>query len=361
MRKKPYKKPVEDELRQKVAIAIIIVICAFTLIIFFNNKQKDIEPVTNSNFLMDTLIQISAYGPNSEKAINESFDRINEIQSKMTSKGEDSEVIKINKKAGLGFQQVSPDTFNVIKKGLEYSQISNGSFDITVGSLVKLWGIGTDKVKVPDQNELKKALTHVNYKNVILDDKNHSVMLKKKDMSIDLGAIAKGYAADEVVKVLKRYGIKSAVADLGGNIYVLGKKPDGSLWKIGIQDPYEQRGSNLAVVEVADKTLVTSGIYERFFEKDNIRYHHILDTKTGFPVENNLASVSIISNSSIEADGLSTTAFSLGLKEGLKLIESIPDTEAVFVTKDRGIYTSSGINKYNFNITRPNYKLRKIN
>lgn len=318
------------------------------------------KPVTKTNFLLDTLIQITAYGQNADDAINKAFDRINDIQKKMTAEGDDSEVIEINKKSGLGYQKVSPDTFYVIKKGLYYSERSHGRFDITVGPLVKLWGIGTDRARVPSLAEIKDALAHINYKNVALDESTDSVMLKEPSMAIDLGAIAKGYAADEVIKILKENGIKSAAADLGGNIYVLGKKPNGSPWKIGIQDPFEPRGNTFATVDVIDKTLVTSGVYERYFIKNGKRYHHILDTSTGYPVDNGLVSVTIISDSSIDADGLSTTVFALGLKEGMKFVESIPNIEAIFVTKDRKVYTSSGVGQYNFKITNSQFTLENF-
>ncbi|WP_422444460.1 FAD:protein FMN transferase [Thermoanaerobacterium sp. DL9XJH110] len=346
-------------MKRLIAAFLIAVVAVMTLTSCSRGTPE--KPLTKTNFLLDTMIQITAYGPEAQRAIDEAFDRINDIQKKMTVNGQDSEVIEINKKAGIGFQKVSPDTFYVIKKGLYYSEESHGRFDITIGPLVKLWGIGTDRARVPSQNEIKEALKLVNYKDVVLKESENSVMLKRPHMAIDLGAIAKGYAADEVVRILKENGIKSAAADLGGNIYVVGKKPNGLPWKIGIQDPFEPRGNTFATVEVADKTLVTSGVYERFFEKNGKRYHHILDTSTGYPVENGLVSVTIISDSSIDADGLSTTVFALGLKEGMSFVERTPNIEAVFVTGDRRVYTSSGINRYNFKITNSQYKWSKLN
>jgi thiamine biosynthesis lipoprotein len=346
-------------LTTKTSLKIFVIILVAVLLTSCGRTKAE-NPVTKTNFLLDTLIQITAYGDNASNAIDQAYDRINDIQKKMTASGDDSEVIDINKKAGKDFQKVSPDTFYVIKKGLYYSQSSHGRFDITIGPLVKLWGIGTDKARVPSRAEIKNALGHINYKNVVLNENENSVMLKEPGMAIDLGAIAKGYAADEVVRILKANGIKSAAADLGGNIYVLGKKPNGSPWKIGIQDPFEPRGNTFATVDVADKTLVTSGVYERYFIKDGKRYHHILDTSTGYPVDNGLVSVTIISDSSIDADGLSTTVFALGLKDGMKYVEKVPHIEAVFVTKDRKVYTSSGIEKYNFKIINSQFRLEKL-
>jgi len=335
-------------------------IILFLLIISITacSKSTGDERVTRTNFLLDTIIQITAYGPNAEDAIVEAFDRISDIQNKMTAVGKSSEIIKINEAAGLGYQKVSPDTFFVLKKGLYYSEKFQGRFDITIGPLVKLWGIGTENARVPDEQEIKNVLAKINYKALKLNEQENSAMLEKQGMSIDLGAIAKGYAADEVIRILKERGIKSAVADLGGNIFVLGHKPDGSPWRIGIQNPFDTRGSTFALVEVTDKTLVTSGIYERYFEENGKRYHHILDTATGYPVENNLASVTIFSNNSIDADALSTSVFSSGLEEGLKQIEAILETEAVFVTKDFEVYITSGIMDYGFNITDKRFILK---
>lgn len=315
--------------------------------------------MVKTNYLLDTLIKISAYGNGASEAIDVAFERIAEIDKKMNARADDSEVTAVNKEAGSQFVKVSPDTFYVIKRGLYFSELSRGKFDITVGPLINLWGIGTDRARVPEEQEIKNALSLINYKDVLLNEEEKSVMLKRPGMAIDLGGIAKGYAADEVVRILKERGIKNAVADLGGNVYVIGKKPNGEPWKIGIQDPFNIRGDIFAIVEVwGDKTLVTSGVYERFFEEDGKRYHHILDTKTGYPVENGLVSVTIIGDSSIDADALSTTVFSLGVKDGMELIESLPGVDAIFVTANKEVYLTSGVANYNFKITDNSFILK---
>ena len=179
-------------------------------------------------------------------------------------------------------------------------------------------------------------------------------------MAIDLGGIAKGYAADEAIRIFRQYGIKSALIDLGGNLYALGTKPDGKPWKIGLQNPFGTRGDIFATLHVVDKTLVTSGTYERYFVQDGKRYHHILDTSTGYPVENGLMSVTIISDSSIDADALSTTVFALGLKDGMELVERLKQVDAVFVSTDYKLYTSSGIKQYDFQIVNNKFKIEKL-
>lgn len=310
--------------------------------------------------MLDTLISIQAFGPNASEAIDKAFERINEIEKKMTSKADSSEVISINEMAGQDFCNVSPDTLFVIKKGLYYSRLSGGKFDITVGPLVKLWGIGTEHARVPTADEIAETLPLVDYKQVELNEEDNSVFLKEHGMSIDLGGIAKGYAADEAAKVLRQNGVKHGTANLGGNIIVLGAKPDGKPWKIGIQNPFfKTRGSIMATVEVIDKTLVTSGPYERYLEKDGNIYHHILDTHSGIPVENDLMSVTIISENSIDADALSTAVFAMGLKEGMSFIEGKENLDAIFITKDYRVYITSGIEGYNFTIIDKQFQLER--
>lgn len=308
--------------------------------------------------MLDTMINIQAYGFNASRAIDKAFGRISDIESKMTAKGESSEIIEVNKKAGEGFHAVSPDTFFVIKKGIHYSESSKGKFDITIGPLVKLWDIGTAKARIPTNGEINKALELVDYKEIELNENHNSVKLKKQGMSIDLGGIAKGYAADEVVRILRENDVKSATIDLGGNLFVLGTKPDGQPWKIGLQNPFDKRGNIFAIVEVADKTLVTSGPYERYFEKSGKRYHHLLDTDTGFPIENGLMGVTIITDCSIDADALSTAVFALGLESGMKYVEEIKKIDAVFVTDDYKVFTSSGIKQYNFQIIDDEFHMK---
>ena len=340
-----------------LTVALVI----FTLInVTACNRSVDKKPVTKTNFMLNTLIKIQAFGPNASEAIDKAFNRIADIEKKMTVKAESSEVIEINKRAGEGFYTVSSDTFFVIKKSLQYAKLSKGKFDITVGPLVKLWGIGTEEARVPITSEINETLPLVDYRQVELNEDENGVFLKKHGMAIDLGGIAKGYAADEVVKILRQNGVESGIADLGGNIFVLGSKPDGKPWKIGLQNPFDTRGSIFAIVEVTDKTLVTSGPYERFFKKNEKMYHHILDTYSGFPVENGLMGVTIVSDVSIDADALSTAVFSLGLEDGMKFVEEQKHIDAVFITNDYKVYTSSGIKNYNFEIINKRFHISNL-
>lgn len=314
------------------------------------------EPISRNELILGTVISIKLYDEVEEDIFDLVFDRLREIENKMTINGENSEVIQVNLNSGKDFVKVSEDTFYVVEKGIHFSSLSNGRFDISIGPLVKLWNIGTEAAKVPSQDDIDKKAKLVNYKDVILDSSTKSVKLKNEGMILDLGAIAKGYAADEAVRILKENNIKRGILNLGGNIFAYGSKDENSPWKIGIQNPFSTRGEYIGLVNVADKTVVTSGIYERYFEENGVRYHHILDPETGYPVENSLAGVSIIADSSIDADALSTSVFSLGLDKGMVLIESLENVEAVFVTKESKVYISSGLED-NFKLTDKNFKL----
>lgn len=319
--------------------------------------NKEPEPISKEGLFLGTFCKITIYDEASRDILEKAFNRISEIEDKMTINKTSSEVININSKAGSDYVKVSPDTFSVIKQGKYYSELSQGKFDITIGPIVKLWNIGTDKARVPSPDEIKNKLPLVDYNNILLNEKENKIMLKEKGMLIDLGAIAKGYAGDEVKRVLAENGVKHALINLGGNLVTLGSKLDNKAWKLGVQNPLDSRGEYLGTIEVSDKAIVTSGIYERYIEKDGKRYHHILSPENGYPIDNSLVSVSIVADKSIDADALSTTAFALGLENGLKLIESLKNVDAIFVTKDSDVYVTSGL-KDNFKITNNKFKFK---
>lgn len=193
---------------------------------------------------------------------------------------------------------------------------------------------------MPDAGTIAKKQACVGYENVELT--GNRLRFKKEGMGIELGAVAKGYIADKVKEYLVSEGVKSAVIDLGGNVLCIGEKPDGEPFKIGIQKPFADRSETVAAVEIAGRSVVSSGVYERYFEKDGKQYHHILDPSTGYPYENGLVAVTVLSEQSVDGDGLSTACFALGLEKGLKLIEQTPDTEAVFITEDGEMHFSKG-------------------
>jgi thiamine biosynthesis lipoprotein len=256
-------------------------------------------------------------------------------------------VVAINRQAGLEPVKVRADLIELLETALYYAELSDGAFDPTIGPLVRLWGIGTDNERVPAQEEIDQALKLVNWQDLIVDHESGTAFLRREGMAIDLGAIAKGYAGDEALRIAKEDKVKRAVFDLGGNIVTLGgREQKGKTtipWRIGIQNPLMGRGSYIGVVPVIDMSVVTSGVYERYFESDGKSYHHLLSTASGYPVENGLLSVTIVTPSSTAADALSTVVFTLGFERGKAIIDSIPGAEAIFVFNDNSIRITDGL------------------
>ncbi|MTK12557.1 MAG: FAD:protein FMN transferase [Clostridiaceae bacterium] len=320
-------------------------------------SSQNAEPVEKTEFMLGTICTIKVYDGNKNEALDKAFQRVKQIENEMSINKEGTEFDAVANAAGKNFVKVSDDTFAVIKKGLYYSEQSKGAFDITIGPLVKLWGIGTDNAKVPTQAEIDAAKALVGYKDLVLDEANKKVMLKRPGMSIDAGGIGKGFAADEAAKVLKQNGVKHAIINLGGNVLVIGNNPDGRPWGIGVQNPFDTRGKEIGVLSATDKTVVTSGIYERYIEKNGKKYHHILNPFTGYPMENSLASVTVFTDVSFDADAMTKYIFYQGLEKGPEYVKnSLPGVEAIFITKDKGVYVTEGL-KNNFKLTNSEFKM----
>lgn len=296
-------------------------------------------------YIFGTLVSLKLYEPVEDTVFQTIFDDLRDVDNRMTVKGITSELISVNQAAGIKPVVVSEDTYHVLEVGQEYAQASQGAFDLTIYPVVALWGIGSDQARVPSQSELDSALKNVGYEDLVLDPVNHSAFLKRTGMGLDPGAIAKGYAADRTAEKLKALGIHQGIINLGGNILALGVKSQDTPWKIGVQNPTTNRGEYIGIVEAMDQTVVTSGIYERYFEQNGKRYHHILNTQTGYPADNELAGVSILTDSSIDADALSTTCFVLGTEKALAFVKDRPSVEVLFIGKDKTIRMTPGFKK----------------
>ncbi|EJY42875.1 ApbE family protein [Enterococcus faecium 505] len=347
------------KMRKKLLFSLITLGISFMVLTGCSNSANKIttessaatkilkDPYSDEQFLLGTYVRIRVYDEGKESALKPAFDRVKELGDKITINQKGSEIDEVNEQAGIKPVKVSDDVYTLVKRAYEYSQDSQGGFDMAIGAITQLWRIGFDDARKPSQEEIDQALKLVDYHKIELNDKEKTVYLKEKGMIIDLGAIAKGYITDEVVKVLKKQGVTTAIVDLGGNVYVLGHSPRGENqdWTVGIQDPNMARGSVLGSIKERNKTLVTSGIYERYLEVDGKKYHHLFDPKTGYPFDNDIASVTIITDKSIDGDGLSTAVFSMGVKKGLEYVESELNngTEAIFVTKDDKVYVTDPI------------------
>lgn len=314
-------------------------------------------PLSRQNFVLGTIVTITLYDHQSEALLDDVFSQLSELENILSINKSDTLIDRINENSGISPVPVDDETYNLIEKSLYYSQLTSGAFDITVGPLVKLWNIGFSNFRVPSPSEIDHTLPLIDYHLVTLDDSTHSVYLEKLGMQLDLGGIGKGYAADQAAEILRQGGVEHAIINLGGNVYALGDKPDGNQWNIGIQDPFKPTGDYLGTIRASNKSLVTSGIYERYNKGDDGKtYHHLLDPSTGYPFDNEIAGVSIISDSSTDGDALSTSTFALGITDGLKFIESLEGIEAIFVTTDKKIYTTSGV-KEKFNLLSSEYTL----
>lgn len=334
-------------LRQKFISAALICFLIFSFL--FSGCLRQDEKITKSGFFFNTIISVTIYDASKEALLEECFSMAKTYENYFSPTIPDSDISKINAAAGTPVE-VHEETVFLIQKGMAYGELSRGKFDITIGKLSNLWNFSAKSLidaseesilSPPKDDDIKSALSAVDYKNIVIDG-NH-VTLADPNAAIDLGGIAKGYIADRMKEFLNQNGVTSGFINLGGNVLALGPKSDGGAYTIGIQYPFRETGSAIASVRISDETVVSSGIYERCFEYEGTFYHHILDTETGYPCENNLLGVTVITKNSVDGDGLSTTCFSLGLEDGMTLIESIPDTEAIFITDDYELHTSSGI------------------
>ena len=320
-----------------------------------NEVIEQQDPIKRTEMLMGTVISVTLYDSTDESILDNVFNKVKELEETFSINETGTEVDKINDNAGIAPVKVSDDTIKVVKDGIYYSELSHGKFDITIGPLVKLWNI-PDATNIPTQEEIDALIPLTNYKDIVVDEANNTVFLTKSGMMLDLGGIAKGYTADVISKILTDEGVKSAIIDLGGNIFAHGEKISSDAWKIGIQNPFSTRGEIVGAISVKNKSIVTSGIYERYIEVDGVKYHHILNPETGYPYDNDIAGITIISDKSITGDALSTSVFALGMAEGIKFVESLDGVDAIFVTKNNEIYVTSGI-KDNFELRDENFKL----
>lgn len=321
---------------KKSIFGFAAILLAGLLLIGCGKKQ----PIRQSGFYFDTVITITLYDSSKTKELDHCFELANKYEQYFSAKISDSDISRINAAAGSPVR-VHDETAELLEKGLSYGILSGGKFDITVGKLTNLWDFHAETPHLPDARAVADAVDTIDYQNVVID--GNEVTLTNPDAALDTGGIAKGYIADKMKEYLLSQGITKGLINLGGNVLTIGEKDDGSAYAIGIQKPFDQTGAPVATVSIRDQSVVTSGVYERCFEQDGVRYHHILDTSSGYPYENGLLGVTIICDSSADGDGLSTTCFALGLEKGMELAESLERTEAIFITADQKLHMTSGI------------------
>lgn len=335
-----------------------LLVLASLLFLAFSNlacAPKAFAEISQTEFVLGTVCSIRVLKGGDKSSIAQAIVRLHQIEDELSVNKPGSQIDAVNAAAGKAPVTVGPEAIAIVKRGLHYASLSEGSFDPSVGPLVKLWGIGSDHARLPSPKEVAGAKKLINWKDVSVDEGASTIFLAKAGMGLDLGSATKGYAADEVARILKAGGVKSAIIDLGGNVLVMGSKPDGTAWRIGLQDPEGQRGAYIGIASLRDQTMVTSGIYERFFIQDGVRYHHILDTKTGYPVQNGLTSVTVIAPKSFDADGVTTMLFSLGREKGMALAKELK-LKVIMLDDQHRVFMSPGVSAL-FQITDPRYTL----
>lgn len=303
--------------------------------------------LNKSYYALGTTINLSVAKPATIADLDAGYHLIQNFEDKLTVNRDVSEVMSINHNAGMAPVSVPDDTYRLIKRAVLVSRKHLG-FNVAIGPLVKLWKIGFKGANKPSDKDIQQRLKIIDPEKIILNDEEHTVFLQEKGMEIDLGGIAKGYIADEIKKLWLNRGVQTGIIDLGGNVLLVGPSlHDDEMWNIGVQNPVKPREISLGVIHTTAKSIGTSGIYERRLIIDGHEYHHMFDSKTGYPIKNNLESVTIVSDRSIDGEIWSTIGFYQGLETGKAMIEAQPGIEAVFITKDLKATITSGLeNKF---------------
>jgi len=291
-------------------------------------------------FALDTAITLKVYGKRRDEVLKKLENRILELDELLSTGKETSEVSRLN---DTGKAVLSETSISLVKKSLELNKQTGGLFDITIYPLMELWGFPTKNYRIPSDKEIKATLKNVGSDKIIFDENTGKISFKNKGMKIDFGGIGKGYITDELVKILTDEGVESAIINLGGNVFGLNKKPDGSLWNVAIRDPDEPE-NYMAAIRIGNSAVITSGGYERYFEENGKIYHHILNPKTGKPSDSNLKSVSIVSKNATLADALSTSLFIMGEKKAIEYWrKNGADFDIILMTVDNRLLVSEGI------------------
>lgn len=317
------------------------------------------EPISISSIKLNTAVQITIYDSQDKALLDDCLALCDKYELVFSRTNEKSELYKLNHRKNTSDKDpnadgqttpypvsgtadtwhISEDLASLLSQGLSITRESDGAFDIAIAPLTSLWDFTAEDPKVPDDAAIQKALPLCSSDGVTIDGQD--ITLPSDDIQFDVGAIAKGYIADRMKDLLVKKGVKSAIINLGGNVLCIGSKPDGTPFKVGIQKPFADRNETEAVMDITGKSVVSSGIYERCFKQNGKLYHHILNPKTGYPYDNSLISVTIISDQSVDGDALSTTCFALGLEDGLKFAEK-KGVHAVFITEDYELHYTDG-------------------
>lgn len=294
---------------------------------------------------MGTTIKLQIQHESANYLLEEAQKRLLDYEKRFSANNDTSALMDVNQHAGIQAVKVDKDIFDLVQIGKHYSLDQTNSLNIAIGPLIKLWRIGFDGARIPTQAEIDERLPLINPENIQLSEEDHSIYLTQKGMEIDLGALAKGYFADKIKTFLMSAGVEKGIIDLGGNVLLIGAHPSNpdELWRVGIQSPFKTRNNIVGLIPLKDVSIVTSGIYERSFVINEEEYHHIFDSQTGYPIHNDIASITIVSNKSLTGELYTTMLFNNNSQEALALMNQTPEIEGLVITRSGDILTSNGL------------------
>lgn len=304
------------------------------------SNLEEQEPVSQEVFAMDTYMTVTAYGENAEEVVDQSIAEIERLDQLLTATADTGEVYNVNRNGG---GNLSEDSMYLMERSLELYQDTEGAFNVTIFPVMEAWGFVSDEFAVPSTEELQKKLALVNIDDLKINWEDSSVDFLEKGMAIDFGGIAKGYTSTKIADIFRNAGVENGLINLGGNVHVVGTKTDGTKWRVGVQSPGDEE-AYIGVLSVADCAVITSGGYERYFEEEGITYHHIIDPSTGYPANNGLISVTIVSKDGTLADGLSTSLYIMGLDRAKEFWQNHSDEfDAILLTEDDKLFVTEGL------------------
>lgn len=352
-------------LQIKEKLSYLLMLASFAILLCGCGRTQADKPVEAVSFKLNTIVRVTLYDAPDSSLAEESLKLCDKYEAIFSRTSRDSELYKLNHRelppvrGTTNTYQVSQALSELLSIGLKYTKESDGAFNIAIAPLTSLWDFTAEDPQVPDSSEIYQATAACSYEGVTID--GQTITLESPETQFDLGAIAKGYIADRIKEYLVSKDVKRAIINLGGNVLCIGEKAADTPFNIGVQKPFAGRSETIAAMDITDKTVVSSGIYERYFEKDGRLYHHLLNPKDGFPYDNDLVAVTIITDKSVDGDALSTTCFSLGFEKGLAYAQSLDNVQAIFITRDYQVhYTENFENEINItagaNTSQESYK-----
>jgi thiamine biosynthesis lipoprotein len=329
---------------KKKKITALLLVIVFSFLCGCSSPVSGISSentqVSKDIFAMDTTMTVTAYGENAQEAVDAAIDEIKRLDALLSTGSGTSEISILN---AAGSSKLSDDAAYLVKRSIELNASTSGAFDIAIYPVMKAWGFADGNYQVPESSELQRLLTLADVSDIIYNDSTKEISFAQSGMQIDLGGIAKGYTSARIMEIFKEHGVSHGMVSLGGNVQVLGTKTDGSKWRIAVQNP-DKSSDYLGVLSVSDKAVITSGGYERYFEQDGVTYHHIIDPATGYPADNGLVSVTIVSSDGTLADGLSTSLFIMGKDKAIEYWRAHHDEfDVIMLTDDGELYVTENI------------------